>query len=143
MIYLFMILMTLIFDTFIWCVGNVYCTSDESNPIPVYVVEGGEAVLQCGFESSRLVWCVYNGGGWNIIAAGGDTTENFKYSVSKNPSTGLYYRLHILNVGVSDLKKYRCERSVNGMIQIFYIELDLLGIYKIFFSSYYISLLCR
>jgi hypothetical protein len=143
MIYLFMILMTLIFDTFIWCVDNVYCTSDESNPTPVYVVEGGEAVLQCGFESSRLVWCVYNCGGWNIIAAGGDTTENFKYSVSKNPSTGLYYRLHILNVGVSDLKKYRCERNVNGMIQIFYIELDLLGIYKRVFSSYYISLLCR
>ena len=143
MIYLFMILMTLIFDTFIWCVGNVYCTSDESNPTPVYVGEGGEAVLKCGFESNRLVWCAYNGGGWNIIAAGGDTTENFKYSVSKNPSTGLYYRLHILNVGVSDLKKYRCERNVNGMIQIFYIELDLLGIYKRVFSSYYISLLCR
>jgi hypothetical protein len=135
--------MTLIFDTFIWCVGNVYCTSDESNPTPVYVVEGGEAVLQCGFESSRLIWCEHNGGGWNIIAAGGDTTEDFKYSVSKNPLTGLYYRLHILNVGVSDLTKYRCERSVNRMIQIFYIKLDLLGQYKIVFSSYYISLLCR
>ena len=135
--------MTLIFDTFIWCVGNVYCTSDESNPTPVYVIEGGEAVLQCGFESSGLVWCVHTGGGWKIIAAGGDTTEDFKYSVSKNPSTELYYRLHILNVGVSDLTKYRCERSVNGMIQIFYIKLDLLGIYKIVFSSYYISLLCR
>ena len=55
-----------------------------------------------------------------IVAIDGDAIDKSKYSVSKNPSTGLYHRLHILNVGVSDLKKYRCERSVNGMIQIFY-----------------------
>ena len=127
MIYLFMILMTLIFDTFIWCVGNVYCTSDESNPTPVYVVEGGEAVLQCAFESNRLKWRVYIGGEWKSIASSNDIIEKSKYNVSTNPSTGLYYRLHILNVGVSDLKKYRCRGLVNTLNQQFYLELDLLG----------------
>ena len=73
------------------CVGSVYCTSDVSNPTPVYVVEGGEAVLQCGFESSGHSWYVYNGGHWNIIADKGDTINGSKYSVSTNPSTGLYY----------------------------------------------------
>jgi hypothetical protein len=48
--------------------------------------------------------------------AGGDTTiDSSKYSVSKNPLTGLYYRLHILNVGMSDLKKHRCQTNVNGI----------------------------
>jgi hypothetical protein len=46
----------------------------------------------------NLTWQVYNGG--CVI-----TAVITKYSVSKNPSTGLYYRLHILNVGVSDLKE--------------------------------------
>jgi hypothetical protein len=63
----------------------------------------------------------------NIIASGNDINEKSKYSVSKNPSTGLYYRLHILNVRVSDLKKYRCRALVNAMNQQFYLELDLLG----------------
>ena len=44
------------------CVGSVYCTNDISNPTPAYVVQDGEAVLQCAFESSRLSWRVYNGG---------------------------------------------------------------------------------
>jgi hypothetical protein len=47
-------LMTLIFNTFIWHVGSVYCISDILNPTPVYVVQGDDAVLQCGFESSSL-----------------------------------------------------------------------------------------
>ena len=111
------------------CIGSVYCTSVESNPTPVYVVEGGEAVLQCGFESSKLTWFVYNGVVWNIIASGSDVIDSSKYSVSNNPLTGLYYILHILNVGVSDLKKYRCETSVNGGIQNFYTKLDLLSRY--------------
>jgi hypothetical protein len=70
---------------------------------------------------------VYNGGRWDIIASGVDTMDNSKYSTSKNPSTGLYYRLHILNVGMSDLKKHRCEALVNGGIQTFYLQLILLG----------------
>jgi hypothetical protein len=90
-----------------YCVGGGYCTYDESNPTPVYVVQGSDAVLQCGFESSSLTWQVYNGGGWNIIADGGDTINNSKYSTSKNPSTGLYYKLLIQKVGVSDLKKHK------------------------------------
>ena len=94
---------------YLCCVGSVYCTNDISNPTPVYVVQGGEAVLQCAFESNRLTWRVYNGDNVNIIASGSDVIDDSKYSVSKNPSTGLYYRLRILNVVVSDAKKYRCN----------------------------------
>jgi hypothetical protein len=72
-------------------------------------------------------WYVYNGGSWNVIADGGDTINVSKYSVSKNPSTGLYYRLHILNVGESDVKKHKCEGVVNGMILSFYLQLILSG----------------
>ena len=63
-----MILMTFILDTFIYCIGSVYCTSDESNPTPVHVVEGGEAVLQCEFGSSKFTWQVYS----DITEFGGD-----------------------------------------------------------------------
>ena len=72
-------------------------------------------------------WYVYNGGSYNVIADGGDTINVSKYSVSKNPSTGLYYRLHILNVGMSDIKKHRCEGTDNGAIIHFYLQLILLG----------------
>ena len=48
---------------------------------------------------------MYNGGNVDIIASGGAVTDSSKYSVSTNPS-GQYYILHILNVGVSDVKKY-------------------------------------
>ena len=70
---------------------------------------------------------IYNGVEWDIVAAGGDTVNGSKYAVSKNPSTGLYYRLHILNVGVSDVEKYRCEAGINGMILSFYLQLIILG----------------
>jgi hypothetical protein len=63
-----------------------------------YIVERGEAVLHCVFESRGLNWFVHNGGSWNVIADGGDVIGDSKYSTSKNPSTGLYYRLHIRNV---------------------------------------------
>ena len=112
---------------YLCCVGSVYCTNDISNPTPVYVVQGGEAVLQCRFENNGLNWRVYNDGGWAIIADRGDTIDDSKYSTSKNPSTGLYYRLHILNVRVSDLKKYRCSGLSNGEIQSFYLQLILIG----------------
>jgi hypothetical protein len=107
---------------YLCCVGSVYCTNDISNPTPVYVVQGGEAVLQCGFESNRLSWRVYSGDDANLVAIDGS-----KYSVSNNPSTGLNYRLHILNVGVSDLKKYRCSGLDNGVYRAFYLKLDILG----------------
>ena len=70
---------------------------------------------------------MHNSGRWNVIADCGDTIDDSKYSKSENPLTGLYYRLHILNVGVSDLKTYRCQTNVNGMIPNFYLKLDLLG----------------
>ena len=54
-----MILMMLIFGTFIWYLGSVDYTNDIYNPTPVYVVEGGEAVMQCLFENSKLAWDVY------------------------------------------------------------------------------------
>ena len=60
------------------------------------------------------------------VASGADTVDGSKYSVSKNPSTGLYYRLHILNVGVSNIKKHRCKAT---SFQDFYITLDVLGRY--------------
>ena len=110
---------------FLFC-GSVYCTSDINNPTQVYVVEGGEAVLQCGFGSSRLSWRVYNGGQWKSIASGNDINDKSKYKVSTNPTTGLYYRLHILNVGMSDVKQYRCQATINGEKREFYLKLDLL-----------------
>jgi len=51
---------------------------------------------------------VYNGSSVDIIASGADVIDNSIYLASKKPSTGLYYKLHILNVGVSDIKKHRC-----------------------------------
>ena len=112
---------------YLCCVGIVYCINDESNPTPVYVVQGGEAVLQCGFDSNRLSWRVYSGDDANLVANDGLTVDGSKYSVSKNPSTGLYYRLHILNVGVSDVEKYRCSGLDNGVSRAFYLKLDILG----------------
>ena len=70
---------------------------------------------------------MYNGGSVITVASGADTLDGSKYSVSKNPSTGLYYRLHILNVGVSDIKKYRCN---GGVLQHFYLNLDVLSRYN-------------
>ena len=122
--------MTLIFDIFIQHVGSVSCTNNVLNPTSVYVVEGGEAVLECGFESSSMSWDVYNGGSTVPLASDDDVIDNSKYSVSKNPSTGLYYRLHMRNVGVSDLKKYRCEGNVNGVIKNFFLQLILVGMYN-------------
>ena len=70
---------------------------------------------------------MYDVGSVNIIANDDVTINDDKHSISKNPSTGLHYRLHILNVGVSDLKQYRCEGLVNGVSRIFNLKLDLLG----------------
>ena len=71
---------------------------------------------------------MYNGGSWNSIAVAFDITDIYKskYNVSTN-SAGLYYRLHILNVGMSDVKEYKCEAVVDGKIQSFFLKLDLLG----------------
>ena len=57
------------------------------------------------------------------VAIDGDAIDDSKYPVSKNTLTGLYYRLHILNVRVSQLKKHRCQGLVNGINQYFYIQL--------------------
>ena len=109
------------------CVGSVYCTSDVSNPTPVHAVQDGAAVLQCGFQSSNMNWHVHNGRSAYIVASKGDVIDSSKYSTSKNPPTGLYYRLHIKNVAVSDVNKYRCSSVVNGVIQSFYLQLIHIG----------------
>ena len=70
---------------------------------------------------------MYNGGSADAVAVGGAVLDDSKYSLSKNPSTGQYYILHILNVGESDVQKYRCQTNVNGMNQNFYLKLDFLG----------------
>ena len=70
---------------------------------------------------------MFNGGTLNTVAIRADTSDDSKYSTSKNPLTGLYYRLHILNVGVSDVKKYRCYAIVDGVNKRFYLKLDLVG----------------
>jgi hypothetical protein len=36
---------------------------------------------------------VHDSGGWVNVADGGDVLDGAKYSTSKNPLTGLYYRL--------------------------------------------------
>ena len=87
-------------------------------------MQGGEAILQCGFESNGLSWYAHTN---DLIASGADITNKSKYNISKNPSTGLYYRLHILNVGVSDLVNYKCSGNVNGVIQQFYFQLIYIG----------------
>jgi hypothetical protein len=76
---------------------------------------------------------VYDGGEWDRVAAGAITLNNDKYSVTRNPSTGQYNRLHILNVRGSDVTKYRCSGAVNGQNKEFYLQLDLLGKYNYIF----------
>jgi hypothetical protein len=63
----------------------------------------------------------------NVIASAYEINDKSKYNVSTNPSTGLYYRLHILNVAVSDVKKHRCQALLNVVIQYFYLQLILIG----------------
>ena len=70
---------------------------------------------------------MHNGDRVDIIADGGNVINGSKYSTSKNSPTGLYYRLHILNVEVYNVKKYRCEGNVNESIKVFYLQLHLLG----------------
>jgi hypothetical protein len=55
---------------------------------------------------------MYTIAGLDRVASASLTINNSKYSVSRNPSTELYYRLHILNVGISDVKKHRCDEIV-------------------------------
>ena len=71
------------------CVGSVYCTSDVSNPTPVYAVQDGDAVLQCGFKSSNMNWHMHNGQSPYIVASRDAVIYSSKYSTSKNPPTWL------------------------------------------------------
>lgn len=103
-------------------INAVTNTDTESNPSLVYVKQGLEAVLQCKVESSRLVWSVKVNNSWRTIADSNDVVNNTKYTVSANPSTGLYYRLHVLNTQPSDEGIYRCEGSI---VKSYFIQLNL------------------
>jgi hypothetical protein len=80
---------------------------------------------------------MYDGGSVRTVAIDGDAIDDSKYSVSKNPSTGLFYRLRIVNVRVSDIQKYKCQGRVNGVNQYFYIQLYFLG------GCSYILIICQ
>ena len=80
---------------------------------------------------------MYDGGSVRTVAIDGDAIDDSKYSVSKNPSTGLFYRLRIVNVRVSDIQKYKCQGRVNGDNQYFYIQLYFLG------GCSYILIICQ
>ena len=67
---------------------------------------------------------MYNGEQVKAVAAGSSVTDGTKHSVSTNPATGLYYKLHVKNVDMSDLKTYRCQAGVD---LLFYLMLVLLG----------------
>ena len=79
---------------------------------------------------------MYYGGEWHRVASAAITSDMNKYSVSKNPSTGHYYRLHILNVKGSDAKKYRCSGLVSGQNKKFFLQLDLLSRYNYIFAIF-------
>ena len=70
-----------------------------------------------------MIWRIYNGGTGDTVANDAITKDDSKYSVSKNSSSGKYYRLNIKNVEASDAKKYSCS----GVTKTFYLQLDLLG----------------
>jgi hypothetical protein len=76
---------------------------------------------------------MYDGDEWDRVASAAITINKDKYSVSKNPSSRQYYRLHVLNVSRSDVKKYRCRGLVNGQTTDFFLQLDLLGRYNYIF----------
>ena len=61
---------------------------------------------------------MYNGGSVGVVANNQAMIGDYRYSTSRNPSTGLYYILHIKNVGVSDVMKHRCDEVINGGIPI-------------------------
>jgi hypothetical protein len=66
-----------------------------------------------------MLWQVYNGGSLDIVANEAITIDDSKYSVSKNSSSGKYYRLNIKNVEASDAKKYKCS----GINKAFYLQI--------------------
>ncbi|CAC5359024.1 unnamed protein product [Mytilus coruscus] len=105
---------------------NVYAagTGTALDPFQLYVKQGYEAVLQCSFESARLIWSKYMIGEWSIIANQDVTINDTKYKTSINPNTGLYYKLHVLNTQSADEGIYRCR---GGITDEYFLQLTFYG----------------
>lgn len=103
---------------------NATGTGTELDPYQQYAKQENEVVLQCKYESGKLVWDKYVNSQWTVIASGDATINTTKYSVSFNPNTGLYYILHILPAQSSDEAIYRC---IGGLSEVYFIQLTLLG----------------
>ncbi|XP_071176511.1 nephrin-like [Mytilus edulis] len=88
------------FLTEIYAVG----TGSLLDPFQQYVKQGHAAVLQCIYERERMKWHM-NG---TIIASENIVINSTKYKVSVT-SSGLYYRLHVLNVQPDDELIYSCR----------------------------------
>ncbi|XP_076110683.1 neural cell adhesion molecule 1-like isoform X2 [Mytilus galloprovincialis] len=89
----------------------------SSNPFQKYVKPGDEAVLQCMYAKSTLKW--YKN--VTIISNKNSVIDSTKYKVSVT-STGLYYRLHVLNTKPDDEGIYICR---GGIDESYYIHLIL------------------
>ncbi|VDI58003.1 Hypothetical predicted protein, partial [Mytilus galloprovincialis] len=88
-----------------------------SDPFRTYVKQGHEAVLQCRYERENLKW--YKN--VTIISNKNSVIDPTKYKVSVT-STGLYYRLHVLNAQPNDEGVYICR---GGITESYYIHLIL------------------
>lgn len=108
--------------------AEVYATGTgtELDPYQQYAKQKNEVVLQCKYESGKLVWDKYVNSQWMVIASGQATINTTKYRVSSNPDTGLNYRLHILPAQSDDEAIYRCNAGIN---KVYFIQLTLLGKY--------------
>lgn len=91
----------------------------SSNPFQTYSKRGHEAVLQCIFERIHLKWYKNQ----RILASENSVINSTKYKVS-NTSTGLYFRLHVLNTQPDDEGIYICRGGLN---EDYYIQLILYG----------------
>lgn len=103
---------------------NATGTGTEVDPYQQYAKHENEVVLQCKYESGKLIWDKKLNSQWMVIASGKDTINTTKYRISSNPNTGLYYRLHILSTQSGDEAIYRC---IGGLIEVYFIQLTLLG----------------
>ncbi|XP_063416831.1 neural cell adhesion molecule 1-B-like [Mytilus trossulus] len=103
-------------DTFVLKV-DATGSGTSADPFQQYAKRGQEAVLQCTYEREFLKW--YKN--VTIISNRNSVIDSTKYKVSAT-STGLYYRLHILNVHLGDKGIYICR---GGIGESYYIHLIL------------------
>lgn len=92
----------------------------SADPFQTYAQREYEAVLQCIYERSRLKWYTKEN---SIIASESAVIDRTKYNTSVT-STGLYYRLHVLNAQPADEGIYICRGGLN---ETYYIHLFVYG----------------